>query len=62
MRLVSRIALGAAVALVSGGMALAADNLIPAKITVVKAGKLAKVVAKGTFRFRARRRRAAASA
>jgi hypothetical protein len=51
MRLVSRIALGAAVALVSGGMALAADNLIPGKITVVKPGKLAKIVAKPVTTF-----------
>jgi hypothetical protein len=51
MRLVSRIALGAVVALVSGGLALAADNLIPGKITVVKAGKLAKIVAKPTTLF-----------
>lgn len=51
MRLVSRIALGAAVALVSSGMALAVDTTIPGKITVVKAGKLAKVVSKPATTF-----------
>ena len=46
--IVKGVALAAALALWAGPAA-AADNLIPGKITVLKPGKLAKFVSKGTF-------------